>query len=112
MTVTDAAAAARTIVVDTGPVKATDFDLDRDTQDFLFRQGRRAAVNFLDGAPGQPAWDWEAYKHTYRSSPSPVMTAAMQTRDALRCLRHRLRQRTQNGHRTPTAPIRPATASR
>jgi Patatin-like phospholipase len=47
--VTDAAAAARTIVVDTGPVKATDFDLDRDTQDFLFRQGRQAAVNFLDG---------------------------------------------------------------
>ena len=64
----DAAVAARTIVVDTGAVRATDFDLDRDAQDLLFRKGREAALNFLDGAPGQPAWDWEAYKRTYRSA--------------------------------------------
>jgi len=32
-----------------------------------FRKGREAALKFLDGAPGQPAWDWEAYKRTYRS---------------------------------------------
>ncbi len=66
--VDDAAVAARTIVVDTGTVRATDFDLDRDAQDLLFRNGRDAALNFLDGAPGQPAWDWEAYKRTYRST--------------------------------------------
>ncbi len=66
--VDDAAVAARTIVVDTGTVRATDFDLDRDAQDLLFRKGREAALNFLDGAPGQPAWDWDAYKRTYRST--------------------------------------------
>ena len=64
----DAAVAARTIVVDTGTVRATDFDLDRHAQDLLFSKGREAALKFLDGAPGQPAWDWEAYKRTYRSA--------------------------------------------
>jgi hypothetical protein len=64
----DAAIAARTIVVDTGRVRATDFDLDRDAQDLLFRKGRDAALKFLDGATGQPAWDWEAYRRTYRSA--------------------------------------------
>jgi hypothetical protein len=54
--------------VDTGTVRATDFTLDRDTQDLLFRKGREAALNFLDGAPGQPAWDWETYKRTYRNA--------------------------------------------
>jgi NTE family protein len=63
----DAAAAARTIVVETGTVRVTDFDLDRATQDLLFRKGREATLKFLDGALGQPAWDWEAYKRTYRS---------------------------------------------
>ena len=63
----DAAAAARTIVVDTGTVRVTDFDLDRDTQDLLFRKGREATLKFLDGAPGQPAWDWDGYKRSYRS---------------------------------------------
>jgi NTE family protein len=66
--VDDAAIAARTIVVDTGTVRATDFNLDRDTQDLLFRKGRQAALRFLDGTPGLPAWDWEAYKRTYRSA--------------------------------------------
>ena len=64
----DPAVAARTIVVDTGTVRATDFSLDRDTQDLLFRKGREAAVTFFDGAPGQPAWDWEAHKRAYRSA--------------------------------------------
>jgi len=56
----DAAVAAQTIVIDTGAVRATDFDLDRDTQDLLFRKGRQAALDFLNGAPGQPGWDWGA----------------------------------------------------
>jgi NTE family protein len=59
-------AAARTIFIDTGKVKSTDFNLDADTQDMLFQNGRAAAVKFLDGAPGQPAWDWDAYKSRYR----------------------------------------------
>jgi NTE family protein len=68
MHIEDAAVAARTIFVDTGTVKATDFDLDRDTQNMLFQKGREAALKFLDGTPGQPGWDWEAYKRAYRSS--------------------------------------------
>ena len=78
MHIDDQAAAARTIVIDTGAVRATDFDLDRDTQDLLFRRGREAALDFLDGGPGQPGWDWEAYKRAYRSSQSPVMSAVSQ----------------------------------
>jgi Patatin-like phospholipase len=111
MHVEDAAAAARTIVIDTGMVRATDFDLDRDTQKLLFCKGREAALDFLDGAPGQPAWDWAAYRRTYGSSQPPVMRAAVQARDALRSLRHRLHRRDQNGLRTPTGqagPLKPS----
>ena len=68
----EAAATARTIVIDTGTVRATDFDLDREAQDILFRKGREAALEFLDGEPGQPGWDWEACKRTYRSSQSEL----------------------------------------
>jgi len=71
----DAAAAARTIVIDTGAIRATDFNLDRDTQNLLFRQGREAALDFLDSASGQPTWDWETYKRT-RSSQSPAVSVA------------------------------------
>jgi len=51
----EAAAAARTIVIDTGTVRATDLDLDREAQDLLFRKGREAALEFLDGTPGSQA---------------------------------------------------------
>jgi NTE family protein len=68
MHIDDPGVTARTIFVDTGKVRATDFDLDQDTQDTLFRSGRDAALKFLDGAPGRPAWDWEAYKREYRSA--------------------------------------------
>ena len=111
MHVEDAAAAARTIVIDTGMVRATAFDLDRDTQELLFCKGREAALDFLDGAPGQPAWDWAAYRRTYGSSQPPVMRAAVQARDALRSLRHRLHRRDQNGLRTPSGlagPLKPS----
>jgi NTE family protein len=114
MRIDDQAAAARTIVIDTGTVRATDFDLDRDTQDLLFRKGREAALDFLDGGPGQPAWDWQAYKRTYRSSQSPVISTVMPARDAIRSLRHRLHRRAQNRDRTPAGPagpLRPATTS-
>lgn len=59
---------ARTIFVDTGKVRATDFSIDSAAQNMLFQNGRTAALKFLDGAPGQPAWDWEAYKRSYRTS--------------------------------------------
>jgi len=105
MHIDDAAAAARTIVIDTGTVRATDFDLDRDTQDLLFRQGRQAAMKFLDGASGQPAWDWETYKRTHRNSSSPAANAAKPARDALRSVRRRLHRRAQHVYRTPTGPV-------
>jgi NTE family protein len=110
----DADAAARTIIIDTGTVRATDFDLDRDAQDLLFRKGRQAARDFLDGAAGQPAWDWQAYKRTHRGSQSPVLSLVTPARDTVRSLRHRLHRRAQNGYRTPAgqgAPLGPATAS-
>jgi hypothetical protein len=107
MHVEDAAAAARTIVIDTGMVRATDFDLDRDTQELLFCKGREAALDFLDGAPGQPAWDWAAGRRTCRSSQPPVMRAVMQARHVLRSLRNRLHCRDQTGHRTPTGQAGP-----
>jgi len=68
MHIDDPAVTARTIFVDTGKVRATDFDLDRDAQNMLFSSGRDAALKFLDGAPGHPGWDWEAYKREYRSA--------------------------------------------
>jgi NTE family protein len=104
MHIDDAAAAARTIVIDTGTVRATDFDLDRATQDLLFRRGREAALDFLDGTAGHPAWDWETHKRAYRTSPSPATSAATPARDAFRSVRHLLHRRAQNGHRTSTAP--------
>ncbi len=51
----------RTIFVDTGKVQATDFDLDRNAQDFLYENGRSAASKFLGG------WDFDAYVERYRS---------------------------------------------
>ena len=45
----EAAAAARTIVIDTGTVRATDFGLDREVQDLLFRKGRDVALAFHSG---------------------------------------------------------------
>lgn len=52
---------ARTIFVDTFGVRATDFDLDRDTQQRLYDSGRRAAETFLG------TWSFEDYVATYRT---------------------------------------------
>lgn len=52
---------ARTIFVDTFGVKATDFDLDKATQDQLHESGVTAATGFLEN------WDFDEYKTTYRS---------------------------------------------
>ena len=78
MHVDDPSVTARTIFVDTGKVKTTDFDLDDVTREMLFDNGRAAATKFLDGAPGSPAWDWEQYKATYRR-PAPELGASTRT---------------------------------
>lgn len=63
----DPAVVARTVFVDTMGVKSTDFDIDRATQQQLYDNGRRAAERFLDGADGQPGWDFEAYVARFRA---------------------------------------------
>ena len=55
---------ARTIFVDTFGVKATDFDLTRETADRLYANGRAAAESFLAG------WDFDAYVAQFRTSPA------------------------------------------
>lgn len=52
---------ARTIFVDTGKVKATDFDLDDKTQTALYESGRAAATRFL------ASWDFDEYVRQHRS---------------------------------------------
>lgn len=49
----DPAVLARTIAVDTMKVHATDFDIDDDTQERLYENGRKAATEFLASTAGQ-----------------------------------------------------------
>ncbi|HLF99539.1 MAG TPA: patatin-like phospholipase family protein [Acidimicrobiia bacterium] len=56
----DPAVLARTMFVDTLRVRATDFDLDPDTQTQLYDNGRVAAERFLAG------WDFDAYVDAFR----------------------------------------------
>jgi NTE family protein len=72
--VEDPSVVARTIFIDTGDIKATEFDLTNEQRDLLFTNGQKAATEFLDGGDGQPAWDWEQYKKTYRT-PAPAAAA-------------------------------------
>ena len=60
MHIDDPSVLARTMFVDTGSVKATDFDLDEPTQDMLFASGRTGADKFLQG------WDFDAYVAAFR----------------------------------------------
>jgi NTE family protein len=66
MHVDDLDTQARTIFVDTGSVRATDFNISAQTRDALYLSGRRAAMAFFDGTDGQPPWDWETYKAKFR----------------------------------------------
>jgi NTE family protein len=61
MHIDDPSVLARTMFVDTGTVKATDFGIDPATQDMLFKNGRAAAGAFLSG------WSFERYVTTFRS---------------------------------------------
>lgn len=71
MHIDDPSVVARTIFVDTMGVRATDFDIDAATQKKLYDNGRTAAERFLDGGPGQPAWDWDAYLEAYGNGGAP-----------------------------------------
>jgi NTE family protein len=55
MHIDDPCVEKRVIFVDTGSVKATDFDLDEEAQDMLYESGRKAAKKFLSG------WDFDQY---------------------------------------------------
>ncbi|WP_129663953.1 patatin-like phospholipase family protein [Phytoactinopolyspora endophytica] len=71
----DPAVLARTIFIDTLDVKATDFDLDRATQQQLYDNGRQAAEAFLDGSDGRPGWDFDAYLERFRPDSQPAQAA-------------------------------------
>lgn len=63
-------ATARTIFVDTGHVRATDFDLSAQSREMLYENGREAARQFLDGTAERPAWDFDAYVARHRTVPA------------------------------------------
>jgi NTE family protein len=61
MHIDDPAVLARTMFVDTEGVRATDFDINRPTQDRLYESGRQAATKFLE------RWSFAQYKRKFRS---------------------------------------------
>jgi NTE family protein len=69
MHIDEPAVLARTMFVDTGQVKATDFDIDELTQDMLFTNGNSGAQEFLKW------WDFESYKEKFRSGGTIDLTA-------------------------------------
>jgi NTE family protein len=66
----DPAVIARTIFVDTFDVQATDFEIDRETQERLYQSGRAAATRFLDGGSGHQPWNFEQYIEHFRTDAS------------------------------------------
>ena len=56
----------RTIFVDTGKVRTTDFDLSTEDREMLYQNGRKAAIEFLEGSDRRPAWDFDAYVAKHR----------------------------------------------
>ena len=69
MHIDDPSVLARTMFVDTGSVKATDFDIDEPTQAMLFTNGRRAARKFLSN------WDLDRYIAEFRTGATIDLTA-------------------------------------
>lgn len=67
MHIDSADALARTIFIDTGSVRTTQFDLSDADRDMLYENGRRAATDFLDGTARHPAWDFERYITDHRA---------------------------------------------
>jgi len=66
---------ARTIFIDTGGVKSTNFDIDKATQQMLYDNGRTAALRFLDGDSTHPGWNFDSYIKTFRA-PTATPTAS------------------------------------
>ena len=61
-------AVERTIFIDTDSVRPTQFDLSDEDRELLYREGRRAATEFLDGdGRGQEPWDFARYVERHRS---------------------------------------------
>jgi NTE family protein len=48
----------RTVFVDTAKIQSIDFDITKEQQSFLFKNGQKAATRFLE------TWDFEDYKKT------------------------------------------------
>ncbi len=76
MLIDDPSVLARTTLVHTGHVGATEFDIDKPTQDMLFTHGRREARKFLAG------WDFDRYVAEFRSGSTIDLTADETTVDA------------------------------
>jgi NTE family protein len=74
MHIDDPAVLARTMFVDTGTVKATDFDIAPPAQDMLFTNGRAAAASFLS------TWNFRDYVRDFRSSPVIDLTSNGKTK--------------------------------
>lgn len=66
MHIESADAIARTIFIDTGKIRTTQFDLTEADRDMLYENGRDAAIKFLDGADGRPGWDFDRYISEFR----------------------------------------------
>ncbi len=103
MRVEDAAAVARTIVIDTGTVRATDFDLDRTPRTCCSAKGARQPWPSWTARRGSLSGTGQPTSAPTEVTSHPVMSGAVQARDALRSFRHRLHGRDQNGHRAPTS---------
>lgn len=59
----------RTMFVDTDKIQATDFDITKKQQDFLYASGQQAAAKFIK------TWDFAAYKQDCLSLPSQPLVA-------------------------------------
>lgn len=64
-------ACARTIFIDTGKVRTTQFDLSDADRDQLYQSGREAATRFLDGTADGPGWDFDRYIREHRTPAGP-----------------------------------------
>jgi NTE family protein len=67
MHIDSADALARTIFIDTGKVRTTQFDLSDADREMLYENGRAAATAFLDGTGTTPGWDFGRYVAEHRS---------------------------------------------
>lgn len=64
-------AVERTIFIDTAAVRPTQFDLSDEDRELLYRKGREAATEFLDGDErGQEPWDFRRYVERHRRGPA------------------------------------------